>query len=262
GSMLATNLDSKLANKFLKPGKISLAAINEQNQCIFSGESNYIEELTVILESQDYKVKILNGTYGFHSHLTDPILDEFEIEIASLLDKASQQITSDFIPFISNATGEWADIKDMYTTKFWREHLRNTVQFEMGIKTISSSFSNPIFVSIGIGSVTSKLVQRILKNENEIVIINSFDSDKTSFEEIIGNCWNNGIEINWHNYYKYICPLMTKTQLIRLPGYSFNHICSYWSQQSNQKFTNSFVPNEIDQQPLTKYNNPSTVEEK
>ncbi|CAG8562942.1 10179_t:CDS:2, partial [Dentiscutata erythropus] len=239
GSMLATNLKGKLADKFIKTGKISLAAINEQSQCIFSGRSKDIEELAIILEIQDYKVKILNGAYGFHSHLTDSILDEFEIKISSLLDKAFQQSTFAIIPFISNATGEWANVEDVYTTKFWREHLRKTVQFESGIKTINSTFTNSIFVNVGIGTVT----------------------------KIIGNCWNNGIEINWHNYYKHICPLMTKTQLIQLPGYSFNHNCSYWVQQDHQKplalvetITDSFASNEIDQQPLIKYNNSSTIE--
>ncbi|CAG8453367.1 24365_t:CDS:1, partial [Dentiscutata erythropus] len=265
GSMLATNLDRKLADNFIKTGKISLAAINEQKQCIFSGRSNYIEELAIILETQDYDVKILNGAYGFHSHLTDSILDEFEIEISSLLDKAFQQNTSAIIPFISNTSGKWVNVEDAYTTKFWREHLRKTVQFEAGIKTINSTFSNPIFVNVGIGTVTSKLVQRILNND--IVIINSFDSNKTSFEEIIGNCWSNGIEINWHNYYKHICPLMAKTRLIQLPGYSFNHTCSYWVQQDYQKplalvkaNTDRFASNEIDQQPPIKYNNSFTIE--
>ncbi|RIB28562.1 hypothetical protein C2G38_2028462 [Gigaspora rosea] len=265
GSMLATNLNSKLADKFIKTEKISLAALNEQRQCIFSGRSKDIEELAIILEIQDYKVKILNGVYGFHSHLTDSILDEFEIAISLLLDKAFQQSTSAIIPFISNATGEWANVEDVYTTKFWREHLRKTVQFESGIKTINSTFTNPIFVNVGIGTVTSKFIQRILNND--ITIINSLDFDKTSFEEIIGNCWNNGIEINWHNYYKYICPLMTKSRLVQLPGYSFNHNCSFWVQQVYQKplalvetITDSFVSNKIDQQPLIKYNNSSTIE--
>ncbi|CAG8723241.1 45035_t:CDS:2, partial [Gigaspora margarita] len=265
GSMLATNLHSKLADNFIKVGKISLGAINEQNQCIFSGESKDIEELAVILETQGHKVKIINGTYGFHSHLTDSILDEFEIEISSLLNKVSKQTTLTIIPFISNATGGWTNIEDAYTMKFWKEHLQNTVQFETGIKTINSTFSNPIFINVGIGADTSKLVQRIL-NDN-IVILNSFDSDKTSFEEIIGNCWCNGIEINWHNYYKHICPFMTKTHLIRLPGYSFNHTCSYWAQQSHHKElvktnTNNFMTNKIDQQPFAKYNNSSTIEDR
>ncbi|CAG8557733.1 8730_t:CDS:2 [Dentiscutata erythropus] len=263
GSMLATNLNSKLTNNFIKVGKISLAAINEQNQCIFSGKSKDIKELAVILKTQNYKIKILNEAYGFHSHLTDSILDEFEIEISSLLNKASKQAASTIIPFISNTTGRWVNAEEVYTTKFWREHLRKTVQFESGVKTVYSTFSNPIFINVGIGINTSKLVQRILNNN--ITILNSFVLDKTSFEEIIGNCWCNGIEINWHNYYKHICPLMTKTQLIRLPGYSFNHTCSYWVQQSHQASlvksnADGFVSNEIDQQPLAKYNNSSTIE--
>ncbi|KAF0489659.1 polyketide synthase [Gigaspora margarita] len=205
GSMLATNLHSKLANNFIKVGKFSLAAINKQNQCIFSGRPKDIEKLAVILETQNYKVKMLNVRYRFHSHLTDSILDEFEIEISSLLIEASKQPTSMIIPFISNATG-------------------------------------------------CKLVQRILNNNN-ITILNCFDSDKTNFKEIIGNCWCNGIEINWHNYNKYISPFITKTQLIRLPGYSFNHTCSYWVQQTHQKSlvktnTNDFVSSKFDQQPL------------
>ncbi|CAG8729396.1 7636_t:CDS:1, partial [Dentiscutata heterogama] len=263
GSMLATNLNSKLADNFVKVGKISLAAINERNQCIFSGKSKDIDELAVILKTQDYKVKIINEAYGFHSHLTDSILDEFEMEISSLLNKASNQATSTIIPFISNATGKWVNIEEVYTTRFWREHLRKTVQFESGVKTIYSTFSNLIFINVGIGINISRLVQRILNNN--IIILNSFDLGKTSFEEIIGNCWCNGIEINWHNYYRHICPLMAKTQLIRLPGYSFNHTCSYWAQQSHQKSlvrinTNGFVSNEIDQQLLAKYNNSSTIE--
>ncbi|RIB29201.1 hypothetical protein C2G38_2239037 [Gigaspora rosea] len=175
GSMLATNLHSKLANNFIKVGKISLAAINEQNQCIFSGRSKDIEELAIILETQGYKIKMLNVTYGFHSHLTDPILDEFEIEISSLLNKVFKQSTSTIIPFISNTTRGWANVEDV--------------------------------------------------------------------------------------------PFMTKTQLIRLPGYSFNHTCSHWAKQTHQKSliktnSNEFVSSKIDQQPLANYDNPSTIEDR
>ncbi|CAG8479329.1 3069_t:CDS:2 [Cetraspora pellucida] len=232
GLMLAANLTREDALKYVTKGKISLAASNESEQQVFSGRPKDIEELAKILKEKNYKCKALNSSYGFHSHLADPILGEFESKISPLLEEASlKKDTLIGVPFISNATGQWVDIEEIYTAKFWSVHLRETVLFEAGISTICSAFVNPSFIEIGIGAVTSRLIQRITNNKE--IAIRGFDSEKTSIEEMIGNCWANGVEINWIKYYESVSPAMINTQLIKLPSYPFKRK-SYWIDQFKQ----------------------------
>ncbi|CAG8710283.1 6336_t:CDS:2, partial [Dentiscutata heterogama] len=114
---------------------------------------------------------------------------------------------------------------------FWSVHLRETVLFEAGISTICSSFVNPAFIEVGIGAVTSRLIQRMTNNKE--IAVKGFDSEQTSIEEIIGNCWANGVEINWIKYYESVAPAMINTQLVRLPSYPFKRK-SYWVDQFKQ----------------------------
>ncbi|KAF0502938.1 polyketide synthase [Gigaspora margarita] len=252
GLMLAANLTREEALKYVSKGKISLAASNEPEQQVFSGRPKDIEELANMLKEQNYKCKSLNASYGFHSHLADSILDEFESKISPLLEEAAlNKDTITGVPFISNATGQWADINEVYTAKFWSVHLRETVLFEAGISTICSSFVNPAFIEIGIGAVTSRLIQRMTNNKE--IAIKGFDSEQTSIEEMIGNCWANGVEINWIKFYESIAPAMINTQLVKLPSYPFKRK-SYWIdqfKQSNHRFmvqNNYQDPNEADQE--------------
>ncbi|CAG8580022.1 2207_t:CDS:1 [Dentiscutata heterogama] len=150
GLMLAANISNEIAINFVKTERISLAAVNEPGQCVFSGNLDDIKDLGKTLKECGYKVKQLLTTHAFHSHMTDSILDEFETKIYPLISQAAKWNQMINIPFISNETGDWVKPEEAFTTNFWRTHIRKTVQFESGINTIQSTIPNAIFVEVGL----------------------------------------------------------------------------------------------------------------
>ncbi|CAG8732995.1 40376_t:CDS:2, partial [Gigaspora margarita] len=236
GLMLAANISKEIAINFVKTERISLAAVNEPGQCVFSGSPDDIKDLEKSLKECGYKVKQLSTTHAFHSHMTDSILDEFENKIYPLISQAAKCKQMINIPFISNATGDWTKPEEAFTTNFWRTHIRKTVQFESGIKTIQSTIPNTIFVELGLEQVLNLFIQNILNNET--IVVHGFDSINFSIEKLISDSWCNGIETDWHTYYKLITPSLLKVHLIRLPTYQFDHSQSYWAKKSENLINN------------------------
>ncbi|CAG8821397.1 15793_t:CDS:2, partial [Gigaspora rosea] len=101
--------------------------------------------------------------------------------------------------------GDWTKPEEAFTTNFWRTHIRKTVQFESGIKTIQSTIPNAIFVEIGLEQVLNLFIQNILNNE--AIVVHGFDP------------------INF-------------IHLIRLPTYKFDNSQSYWPQKSESLINN------------------------
>ncbi|KAF0524901.1 polyketide synthase [Gigaspora margarita] len=236
GLMLAANISKEIALNFVKTEKISLAAVNEPGQCVFAGSPDDIKDLAKTLKECGYKVKQLSTTHAFHSHMTDSILDEFENKIYPLISQAAKYNQMINIPFISNESGDWTKPEEAFTTNFWRTHIRKTVQFESGIKTIQSTIPNAIFVEVGLEQVLNLFIQNILNYE--AIVVHGFDPKNFSIEKLISDSWCNGIEIDWHAYYNLMKPSLLKVNLIRLPTYQFDHSLSYWPQKSESLINN------------------------
>jgi acyl transferase domain-containing protein/acyl carrier protein len=110
--------------------KLSVAAINSSDNVVVSGDSVELERLTKQLQVDGIKFHRLNVLTAYHSHLLEPILDEFE-SVASSIDYACPKIG-----FISNVTGTLIDADKPLRASYWRRHLRETVLFSAGLRTM------------------------------------------------------------------------------------------------------------------------------
>src|SRR5690606_8482304 len=82
------------------------------------------------LSAQDIQFRRLTVSHAFHSPLMEPVLDEFE-RVAATITYHVPQIT-----VISNVTGRPAAAEQLTSPGYWREHLRQAVQFATGIDSL------------------------------------------------------------------------------------------------------------------------------
>ncbi|MFC4036784.1 acyltransferase domain-containing protein, partial [Streptomyces polygonati] len=100
-SVQATEEQTRTAiNNQPNPHHISIAAINGPNSTVISGNQEAIHTLTTHLTQQGHKTRPLHVSHAFHSHLMDPILNEFQ-QLTETLTYHTPQI-----PIISNLTGQ------------------------------------------------------------------------------------------------------------------------------------------------------------
>jgi len=112
-------------------GRVVVAVINGPENTVISGEAEAVESLAAQFSSDGVQVKMLNVSHAFHSPLMDEMLDEFE-RFASHIDFQPPRV-----PLAANLTGRW--LNEAPTARYWRDHLRNTVQFAAGMAQIAEA---------------------------------------------------------------------------------------------------------------------------
>lgn len=155
---------------------VSVAAFNGPEHVVISGEDNKIDKLVDVFSEQKIACWSLDVSHGFHSPLMDPILDEFEAQAAAI------SYASAKIPFVSNLTGDFLEDRICNAT-YWRQHLRNCVQFSSGINTLhQNKFS--LFLEIGPRAVLSGMAAQCLP-ESDLMCLASLKRGAPDWQQTI-----------------------------------------------------------------------------
>ncbi len=121
---------------------VSVAAINGPDSVVISGKAEDVEAAVVCLATAGIEYRRLDIATASHSPLVDPILDEFEC-VAN--DVAYALPTTELV---STLTG--GPIADHAASRagYWRDHLRQPVQFAAAMDSLASEKVST-FVEIG-----------------------------------------------------------------------------------------------------------------
>ncbi len=179
---------------------LSLAAINDENSCVISGENEKVERLKVELNKLGTVYKILNTSHAFHSYMMKPMLDNFK----KIFDSIDLKVPA--IPFISNSTGTWISNSEAQSPDYWVQNILKPVYFSRGVKELVSN-ENYILIEIGPGNVLSNLAQRHPARSSELSVISSLPGFSNSTDssdymiEALGKLWLNGYDVDFSCYY-------------------------------------------------------------
>jgi len=128
-AMLVVPLDEERVVSML-PSSLSLATINAADECVVAGQADdvdaFADELRAI-EASPIKIPLAAAA---HSYLLDPVLDEFRTSVRAVSLSAPQ------IPYPSNLTGTWITDAQATDPSYWVDHLRGTVRFLDGLRTV------------------------------------------------------------------------------------------------------------------------------
>jgi acyl transferase domain-containing protein/NAD(P)-dependent dehydrogenase (short-subunit alcohol dehydrogenase family)/acyl carrier protein len=177
------------------PEGVEIAAINAPNAIVVSGDVEAVESLGG---------KRLRVSHAFHSHLMDPMLDEFR--------EVAQGLTYDEPRIPVTTSGDVTD------PEYWVRQVRDTVKFADGVEWLEQQGVTR-FLELGPDGVLSALVG----DRFAIPALRRRSPEPEAFMSFIGEAWANGVEIDW--------PL--GGQRVPLPTYPFQRE-RYWLTETER----------------------------
>ena len=199
GSMLAVPLSEQDIQSYLGD-RLSLSAVNGPSLCVVSGDTDAVEEFKALLQQKRIASQPLATSHAFHSHLMDPILEQF----ARLGEQVPRNVPS--IPIMSTVTGDWASPAEITDLAYWAKNLRRTVRFSSAIQKILKD-TNGILLEVGPGRTLSHLAKMHMDRAAGRSVLTTMrspqerHSDEAHLLAALGNLWTAGLAIDWENFY-------------------------------------------------------------
>ncbi|MGB3464830.1 MAG: acyltransferase domain-containing protein, partial [Cyclobacteriaceae bacterium] len=199
GAMLSIQLAAEKVSEIL-PGDISIAAVNTESSCVVSGSFDDIKRAEGILSAKEIAFSRLHTSHAFHSSLMDPVLSAYERELNKIKLSTPKQ------SFISCHDGKPIDNKQVISTEYWLNHLRETVNFSKGLDYLLKD-KYDTFIEIGSAKTLSGFLKQNKNFDNESIMVSvlkhptATKDDSFYLLSALGTIWNNGIGIDWNKYY-------------------------------------------------------------
>ncbi|GGA37440.1 hypothetical protein GCM10007416_07940 [Kroppenstedtia guangzhouensis] len=214
GSMLGVNL-SEAEVRPLLTDELDLAAVNSPQHVVVSGPTLSVDQLERKLSAGGVKTTRLHTSHAFHSRMMDPILRQFEQEVAKM------PLSAPKIPYLSNVTGRRITVEQATSPEYWARHLRNTVQFSQGLSELFRT-EQAVFLEIGPGRMLSTLVQAHPERKNGQTALHLLrhpldpTADSAHLLRQLGRLWMLGGTVDWKAFYA-----GEQRRLVPLPTYPF-----------------------------------------
>jgi len=227
-------------------GRVALAAVNGPAEVVLSGESAAIEAIEAELGARGIEFRRLAVAQAGHSHLLDPILDEFERVAATVRFAAPQ------LELVSCITGRPASPDEIGDPRYWRRHLREPVRFAAAIESLRREGCG-IFVEIGPHTTLLGMGRRCLPEGEpgsaggsegpgeadalspEILWLPSLRrewDDRRQVLESLGALYVRGVAVDWSALERGAPDAAgAARRRVRLPTYPWQHR-SYWLEHA------------------------------
>ncbi|HWM71945.1 MAG TPA: aminotransferase class III-fold pyridoxal phosphate-dependent enzyme [Steroidobacteraceae bacterium] len=192
GLMVAVHASEATLRPMLDPGRVSVAAVNGPKLVVISGPGNEVKDIMRELKRRGIASSPLRGDQAFHSADVEAIADRFE-QIA-----AGIQHTRPSIPLISNLTGAEIASANQLNGRYWRDHMRQTVQFERGIQCAIRAGAN-VFLEIGPDETLSGIGKHC-DSARSAGFFSSLQRGKDECESLsraLAGIYAAGVEVDW-----------------------------------------------------------------
>ena len=130
GGMVAVSADIDRATTLAANLPVEVAALNAATQIVMAGPHAALDTFMARCEADDVTATRLVTSHAFHSALIEPALPGLVEAAARIRHHAPR------LPWISNLTG--APVVTAPSPEYWRDHARQTVRFEHGIRALEA----------------------------------------------------------------------------------------------------------------------------
>jgi acyl transferase domain-containing protein len=217
GAMVAVEATEEEIEEHLS-AEVSLAAVNGPMALVLSGPAAGVEGVAEKFSESGRRTQRLAVSHAFHSSLMDPMLEEFRA-VAEALDFQAPRI-----PLISNVTGGPADTEAVCTADYWVRHVRETVRFADGVRTLEAQ-GVTTYVELGPDSVLAAMAQQSIQDIGAAVVVPALRADHDEESALLialARLHVEGVTVDWAAASK-----GTEARRVDLPTYPFRHR-RYW----------------------------------
>lgn len=197
GGMLSVALSEADARGYMGTD-LAFAALNAPTLSVVSGPVAAIAAMQERLRAKEIDCTRIHIDVAAHSPMLDPILDEFEAFCRTIAWKAPK------IPLVSNLTGAWITEAEVKDPTYWVRHLRSTVRFADGMKTLLDD-PNRVLVEVGPGRTLSSLgrqqPKKVLASVSTLRHPKEEASDVAFLLGTLGKLWSAGVAPDWNAFY-------------------------------------------------------------
>ncbi|ABF88653.1 polyketide synthase type I [Myxococcus xanthus DK 1622] len=175
---------------------LSIAAMNGPAQCAVAGTVDAVEALAAELTRREVEFRHIPIDVAAHSHLVEPILARFESFVGTLTRNAPT------LPIVSNVTGTWMTPEEAVDPAYWTRHLRQTVRFGDGIRTLAAQ-PGRVYLEVGPGRTLGTLARLQLNGPKAPSVLSSLRHpqdpvpDDAFLSTTVGRLWAAGMEVDW-----------------------------------------------------------------
>jgi KS-AT-KR-ACP domain-containing polyene macrolide polyketide synthase/pimaricinolide synthase PimS2/candicidin polyketide synthase FscD len=188
--------------------RVSIAAVNGPSAVVLSGAEDAVLAVAERLSDEGIRTSRLRVSHAFHSPLMEPMLAEFG-KVAAGLSYQPPALT-----VISNITGEAATAEQLCSPEYWVRHVRETVRFADGVRTLHAAGARN-FVELGPDGVLCAMAQHSLVDDELLVPLLRKDRDEEStVATALGVLHAQGVAVDWAAYFGPV-------PRVELPTYAF-----------------------------------------
>jgi acyl transferase domain-containing protein len=213
GAMLSVALPVDEARALLGDG-LAVAGDDAPDRCVVSGTEAAVAALEARLAGTEVRHARLDTPHALHSPMMDPVLDEFTALVARVPRRAPE------LPWISNVTGTWITVDEARDPAYWARHLRRTVRFREGARTLLA-LPDVVMLEVGPGRSLSALIeaQEGAADARRVASMRQpgeAADDVAFIQRALGSLWAEGVEADWSGVWKH-----ERRRRVRLPTYPF-----------------------------------------
>jgi acyl transferase domain-containing protein/thioesterase domain-containing protein/acyl carrier protein len=236
GAMAAVSLPEEKVTPLLG-NKLSLAAVNSEDQCVVSGPEALLGKLEKALFATGVVCSRLRVSHAFHSSMMDPIVASFEEFVRGF------QLAAPQVPYVSSLTGTWITDAEATDPSYWARQLRHAVRFSGGVGELLND-SDAVLLEIGPGNTLSALATRHrgFADTNEVISSMRSRSEPVSDSEAliraIAKMWVAGKRIDWQAFHSH-----EQRRRLPLPSYPFERK-RFWIEPGKPNLSAELKPSE------------------
>jgi acyl transferase domain-containing protein/NADPH:quinone reductase-like Zn-dependent oxidoreductase/NAD(P)-dependent dehydrogenase (short-subunit alcohol dehydrogenase family)/acyl carrier protein len=197
GCMAAVMAPAETVGEALKPvvSQVAIAALNAPNQTVISGEGDQVRALLRQFAAAGIKSQELAVSHAFHSPLMEPMLGAFEQAAGKV------KFDSPRLRLISNLTGKVVSAAEATKPAYWRQHIREPVQFAASMQTLAKTGCT-VFLEIGPNPVLLGLGRACVDPDGALwqASLRSGREDWTELLSGLGELYVHGVKVDWAGF--------------------------------------------------------------
>jgi len=196
---------------------LSIAAINSPAQCVISGEADALARVVTILRDRGETVTPLNVSAAFHS----PLMEEVAKPLGDVV--ASLRFNKPAMTLVSNLTGAVIASDELSTPDYWVRHLRSTVDFEAGLRTVAAR-GRHVMIEVGPSAALISLARQCIPEDGQLMVscLRPGEDAGEALGRALATLYTAGLTPHWDQVH-----VGGPGRKIALPTYVFDHK-RYW----------------------------------